>query len=224
MWGQHKAWVEPLYSHTHTHTHTQDHSHWAYHRLHHFKILSHKWQVATDSQGQLSQVLLLSSSKASVTWGFLWESNKWIQDPVLFPTVVCSSGMDLVTFPWKLKHLSQASFHGISDSELLPCSCWASWKLHSIAIKVLGSSVGVRIIGVFLSAFTDFFCFSWIDKAMMIIIKPRKARQAMQVSTIMWAVSFCSPLGSGRSTDITEVFSHFMSLKASPLATITWCG
>lgn len=27
-----------------------------------------------------------------------------------------------------------------SDSELLPCSCSASWKLHSIAINVLGSS------------------------------------------------------------------------------------
>lgn len=26
------------------------------------------------------------------------------------------------------------------DSELLPCSCSASWKLHSMAINVLGSS------------------------------------------------------------------------------------
>lgn len=33
-----------------------------------------------------------------------------------------------------------------SDSELqvLPCSCWASWKLHSIAINVLGSSEGEK--------------------------------------------------------------------------------
>lgn len=28
----------------------------------------------------------------------------------------------------------------MSDSELLPCSCWASWKLHSMAINVLGPS------------------------------------------------------------------------------------
>lgn len=31
------------------------------------------------------------------------------------------------------------------DSELLPCSCSASWKLHSMAINVLGSSEEERI-------------------------------------------------------------------------------
>lgn len=35
---------------------------------------------------------------------------------------------------------SLVEFSEASDSKLLPCSCSASWKLHSIAIKVMWSS------------------------------------------------------------------------------------
>lgn len=37
------------------------------------------------------------------------------------------------------------------DSELLPCSCSASWKLHSMAINVLGSSEEEKITQIFFS-------------------------------------------------------------------------
>lgn len=97
---------------------------------------------------------------------------------------------------------SFVEFSEVIDSKLLPCSCSASWKLHSIAIKVMWSSgeerkehfktilmwlespalllsplsVGVPITRVSGTTFTAFF--SWCSfrltmKMMGTMIKPR---------------------------------------------------
>lgn len=110
-----------------------------------------------------------------------------------------------------------------SNSERLPCSCWASWKLHSTAISVLGSSVGVVIIGVdvigfFMSSF--FLLLFFLAKMVM-------KRMMMMLNTLRTTVATtdnghsCSA-GPGFFELSTETFPHVISVSASPLVTIFW--